>query len=347
MATKFVLKKNLSNTQTAENPATEEYFFDGTIFTVGSDAGNNLILPGAAPEQMVVMREDEQLTLINSADGTRLNRQKLRREAMQPLAVGDEIRIGSYSIFVTDDVSSPAENIEKIPVPIAENRNDFNFGNDGSPLPANAETPVNFLEEPKAPRNFAEVLDTLRTEEDSFYFIVENKKDAAARIPLENAETPIGETANGEAAFVIEQITVLYAVARKDWSGIILESQRRGAVFVNGEPLETTKRLRNEDRVGFGAPNKFSLVLHEPSSLVALESLLSARADSNGSRFGALATNNGNAAVQTAVPTAKQELSSLERKYFNHFSFVEIVSMAIGTLIGAVLFFLFFEVVLS
>ncbi len=356
MAAKFVLKNSLPKSQTTENPVIGEYIFDGSIFTIGSDAANNLVLPEAAPEQLVVMREDERLTLINSSEGTHLNDVVLRREAIEPLANGDDIKVGNYVISVIDGINFPADgtavndknNIDNVfSSEIISNKSGKT--NAIALLSDSAESSKESVAESEAPRSFADVLNTLRTEEDSFYFIRQNGTGETVHVPLEDAETPIGETDGGDIAFNIGEISTLYAVARKDWSGILLESQRRNSVLVNDETVETTRRLRNDDRVSFPARSKISLVLHEPSSLVALESLLSARVDSNTARFGGLAAKNAGAAENQAVvsQTTKQTASTLERKYFSHFSFVEIVSMIIGTLIGAVLIFLFLEIVFS
>lgn len=357
MATKFVLKQSFSKTNTTENPVIGEYFFDGSIFTIGSDAANNLILTEAAPEQLVVMREDGRLTLINSHEGTALNNAALKREAIETLADGDDIQIGTYIISVVDGERSAANgnsvnkflSTDKFPS-TDKNLNDALPRNDAPLLPVAADSSKDETAESKNPRNFAEVLNTLRTEEDSFYFIRQSANGDETHAALEDAETPIGETAGGDIVFNIEQISTVFAVARKDWSGILLESQRRGAVFVNGEPVETTRRLRNDDLVSFAGRTKFSLRLHEPSSLVALESLLSARVvDSNNVRFGGLAAKTSDAATenQAASTPPKQSISPLERKYFNYFSLLEVVMMIIATLIGAVLVFLLFEIVLS
>lgn len=347
MATKFVLRQSLSKTQTTENPVIGEYIFSGNIFTIGSDAANNLVLSAAAPEQTVVMREDGRLTLINSADGTKLNDVLLRREAIEPLSNGDAIQIGDYVVSVVEAAHFPANGngaaASPTPVtsPVKERRAPL--------LPDTAKVSKPSAEaESKNARNFADVLDTLRTEEDSFYFIRQNPNGETTHVPLEEVATPIGETAGGDIAFTIAEISAIYAVARKDWSGILLESQRRGAVFVNDEPVEATRRLRNDDRVSFSSRTKVSFVLHEPSSLVALESLLSARVDSNAARFGGLAANPAAANIQTTAPDApKQKKAAEGTGFFKQFSFVEIASMIIGTLIGAVLFFLLFELVFS
>lgn len=346
MATRFVLKQNLPKAQAGSNPTLGEYIFDDVMFTVGSDAANNLVLAESASEQAVVVREADHLTLINSAEGTLLNGQNLRREAINPLANGDEIRIGNYIIHVVDEASLPFEKARQASPAINGNTNGFAENEISHLQPEEAEPAVNSSAAPQPSRNFADILNTMRTEEDSFYFTVKNGVAETGRFMLEHAETPIGADGKGGVAFAVEQISTLLAVARKDWSGILLESQRRNSVFVNDEAVETARRLQNDDLVSFAAPTKCSLVLHEPSSLVALESMLSARVASGGARYGGLAANSA-AASENALQPADEKPSLLERRYFGHFSFIEIVTMVIGTLIGAVLFFLFFEFTFS
>jgi hypothetical protein len=350
MATKFLLHRNDSNTGGARREQEKEFVFDGAMFTVGSDATNDLVINGAAAEQAVVVREGDSLTLINSHDGTLLNGEGLRREAIHPLSHGDEISVGNYTVTVIEDEDQSNES-EFLPTrEIAHSREESNenmnrASGDGENLPARAEDssvrvkPVG--SETKTAGSFAAVLDTLRTEEDSFYFSVVSKNRETARVALEQTEIPLGADEKNQIVFDIKRMAVVFGVVRKDWSGIVLESNRKGAVFVNNEPLDSqSRRLRNDDRVSFAAPIDSALVLHEPSLLVALEPLLSTRAAAN--KGGALTTNKTKAAQKT-----KPKVPLFERTFFNHFSFVEMFSMVIATLIGAVLFFLFFELVFA
>lgn len=342
MATKFVLKQSSSNPSAKNNPALGEYVFDGSMFTIGSDAANNLVLTRTAAEQAVVVREGSRLTLINSAEGTQINGQNLRREAIEPLTHNDEIRFGDFVVLVIDDETDfPFINTAPEKSPAAESAN----GTGAKTNPALSAKPGKIENSPaETPRNFADILSTLRTEEDSFYFIVENGAQEIRRVMLEEAEMPLGAGKKGEIAFDIKQISALYAVARKDWSGILLESKRRNSIFVNEEAVETTRRLRNGDRVSFAAPPGFALVLHEPSLLTALEPMLSVR----GGVSAAGGTQNGGEAVnQASALTAKPTVALFERRFFGYFSFVEVMTMIIGTLIGAVLFFLFFMLAFS
>lgn len=369
MPIKFVLKRNSQSSPTTNNPILAEFPFKANLFTIGSDAANNLVLEESAFEQAVIVHEGDQLMLINSAEGTKCNGELLRREAIQPLNLGDEISIGSYSIFIADSEQIPdsagqtnvfATNEDEIIDVYATTK--FNVNEldaeivEAKPKPA-AEVPLQpqKIEEPlpsdetqtaqeTAPqRNFADILDTLRTEDDSFYFTVKTAEQEVKRITLDQAETALGIAAGGEIA--AEGVTTICAVARKDWSGILIESPKSGAVSVNGTRISEPQRLRHDDEVVFTASPKFSLVLHEPSSLVALESLLSTRNDPN-SRFGLGGGNQSSAPNETIPETTKKE-SLLERRYFKHFSFVELITMIIGTLIGAVLIFLLLEFMFS
>lgn len=383
MSIKFVLKRNSQSSQTTNNQIIAEYSFDGNLFTIGSDSANNLVLEGSAFEQAVVVREGEQMTLINSADGTRLNGAQLPREGIQPLNIGDEIGIGGFMILVADPVPA-AENDAADVFTTNENEvTDIYATTQDVPLDIYATTKFNLSEitetkiekhsktpsviQPAAspkisekpllnppesqeqnapPRNFAEILDTLRTEDDSFYFTVKQDAQEIKRIALDQTETLLGLTPKGEIVTVVEDMSNLCAVARKDWSGILVEAQKSNTILVNSEKIEAPRRLRHDDEIVFANLPKFSLILHEPSSLVALESLLSARNNSD-ARIGNSGTNNQALTVDETISEKSAKESFLERKYFKHFSFVEFISMIIGTLIGAVLIFLLLEFMFS
>lgn len=372
MSIRFVLKRNFRSAQTTNNPTIAEYDFDGAMFTIGSDSGNNLVLRDAAFEQAVIVREDEQIKLINRADGTKLNGEILRREAIQPVFAGDRVEIGEYLILVTDAAQSNAERddypaaeeklpdayaaISEIPVDIYATTK-FSVAQPDAPnafvaaqqtvrAASDEAEPETASQKPPASRNFADILDTLRTEDDSFYFTVKTDSQAVKKITLEQAETPLGISAKGEIVSATEEITSFCAIAGKDWSGILLESQKPFSFAVNGEKVETSRRLRHDDEIVFAAAPKFSLVLHEPSSLVALESLLSSRGSPH------LRLNNRNENIHSSAQTDQLAEnppgdSLPERRYFKYFSFVEFISMIIGTMIGAVLIFLLLEFLFS
>ena len=352
MLIKFILKQiHSSPSGTADNSVIVEDVFDGSLFTIGSDATNTVVLAEAAPEQAVIIEEGEFLTLHNSAEGTVLNGRNLRREAIEPLAFGDEIKIGNHSISIVS-YQTVSENNQNgtafsartvpLPEPIApllavESEKNFLLEQNGK-----SESPAK-----KPSRNFADILNTLRTEEDSFYFIVKNGSEEDARIPLEQPEMPLGFDAKGKISYAVTEISALYAIVRKDWSGIVVESQRGAAVLVNDEMIQTPRRLRNGDRLRFNAGRKSGkpmphLELHEPSSVVALESILENPAGGESKNLNVAENLSADDAL-----TAKEKVPVLERNFFGYFSFFEIVSMWIGTLITAVLIFLLLELIVN
>ena len=351
MLSKFILKKTSPGSAT-DDYVVAEHIFDGSLFTIGSDAASTIVLPEAAAEQAVVIQEKDHLTLFNRSDGTALNGRKLRRESMESLAHGDEIKIGSYVIklfaagYAVENGNSRAAVANHAPKDIFTTSEDIAVAH----LPEIQRENKNKseLQPKKNARNFADILNTLRTEEDSFYFIVENGKQEERRIPLEQAEMPLGLDAKGEISGKVGQINALYAILRKDWSGIVIETRRGGAVFVNDEAVSTTRRLRNGDRVSFNTVRQNDktlpfLRLHEPSSLVALESLLETRSRSEGANVNSNGTGifYPNEIETTVAPDSAA--SFLERRFLGYFNFVEIATMIIGTLIGAVLIFLLLE----
>lgn len=357
MSIRFVLKQLSPDSAEPIEAAVAEYVFDGNLVTVGSDAVNTIVLEGSAPEQAVIIREGRRLTLINGADGTAINNRRLRREAMEPLASGDEIKIGNYIIFVVAGENFNANghrrtNPENRPAQVAvlPEKPPPAIDNEYENSPREATIQNGGGESPAKPpkRNFADMLNALRTEEDSFYFIVEDEtSEKETRVPLEQAEMPIGLDAGGQVSFAADRIAALYAVVRKDWSGIVVESQRGGTVFVNDEPVKTIVRLRNGDCLTFNGTRKnnkkiTSLKLHEPSSLVALESILETRSR-NVNPYGNIGGTRIAAGEAENDFAAASPVSVFERDFFGYFSFFEVVTMAVGTLIGAVLIFLLLE----
>lgn len=364
MLSKFILKKTSSDSATNDFVVVGEYVFDGSLFTIGSDAAGTIVLSESAPEQAVVIQEEEHLTLINRAEGTLLNGRNLRREAMEPLAFGDEITVGCHCIAVVPEsyesyIAGNNRPASTVNTPSVEDifvaGKDFSLAETAPLIKTKSETKLSAKQEIKSDlptkknaRNFADILNTLRTEEDSFYFTVENGRQENRRIPLEKTEMPLGLNAKGEISGAVEQITALYAILRKDWSGIIVEAQRRGAVFVNDETVATTRRLRNGDIVSFNTLRQNDktlpfLKLHEPSSLVALESLLENRSRGEGIKKNLNGAGNFNLNDVENSVIAEPYAPFLERRFFGHFNFFEVVSMVIGTLIGAVLIFLLLE----
>ncbi|HKP73657.1 MAG TPA: FHA domain-containing protein, partial [Pyrinomonadaceae bacterium] len=214
-------------------------------------------------------------------------------------------------------------------------------------------SPPNGHERP--PRNFAAILDTLRTEEDSFYLLIEGGVDSGRRVRLESLEMPLGWEETGQRiAFEADKVLATRAVLRKDWTGVVVQSLGVGLVAVNGEPVETTRQLRNGDRltlvptVNTAAQNQAILIFHEPASLIALDSLLPQKLPPPVAPQPAAATD-ASLVAQTNAATALEQSRTRDarprpnRKYFGYFTRGEILIMIVGTLVTAAIIFLVLE----
>lgn len=337
----------------------EERSFDDEIVTIGGDPGATLHLtdPSIAPEQAIVIREDGRPLLINRAPGTVFNGELLPREARRPLSEGDRIEFGPYVVSVAAVEGEPEESAryaarsEEIRHAQPDERDaDGPRGGEGGGAARDAQA----LEQPQPQgRSFAAILDSLRTEEDSFYFVVESVAGQSRRVRLEAAETMIGWDETGRR-ISCDAGTVLAAraVVRKDWSGVVALPLSPGMILVNGETVEAPRRLRDGDRVTLlrvtaHEPEDECLVFHEPASLVVLDSLLpqqqkaalpSKTAASEGAAEASTLVRQPSAALET-----KTGLASPERRYFGYFTPLEVLVMIVGTLVTAAIIFIILE----
>lgn len=354
----------------------EERTFDAEIVTIGSDPSCTLCLSGGgvAPEQAALILDEEgRLLFINRADGTLLNDEPLAREALRPLADGDTFHIGPYSLRLSLNhggpaAPSPAEGQGTTPLQRQAPRQ--------APAPDDYAAPATQREAQLPPppppppaahgqsahgKSFASILDSLRTEEDSFYFQVETA-GGRRRVPVEGAEMMIGWDETGQR-ISCEALRVVAprALVRKGWSGVVVLPLNAGtlSVSVNGEPVETARRLRNGDRLTLlptavaADPEQNFLVFHEPASLVVLDSLLPqqlpppvapapppAPADAP-----AAETSEALAPVAPAALERKRSgFFAPDRRYIRgYFTPTEILIMVCGTLVTAVVIFLILE----
>ncbi|HEV7904863.1 MAG TPA: FHA domain-containing protein [Pyrinomonadaceae bacterium] len=339
------------------------------LISIGSDAAATLSLRGAgiAPEQAVIINEDGVLLLINRADGTTLNDQPMPREARRPLTHGDRLGVGDYVIILVTSDAPAASQTGARPGELSES---LNLDTDAPPQAEtnaappqnaplqnaslkNASPSANGNERP--PRNFAAILDTLRTEEDSFYLLVEGGPDDGRRVRLESLEMPLGWEETGQRiAFEAGKVLAARAVLRKDWTGVVVQSAGVGLVAVNGEPVEAARQLRNGDRltlvptVNTSAQNQAILIFHEPASLIALDSLLPQKLPPPvalqpvAPDVSMVAQASGEAA--TLEPSSvRPQGQSATRRYFGYFTLGEILLMIAGTLVTAAIIFLVLE----
>ncbi|HET6976003.1 MAG TPA: FHA domain-containing protein [Pyrinomonadaceae bacterium] len=299
--------------------STSAPFFDQTFtgprITIGNSPTASLSLNGSvrSGEQIVIVFDETDAQLINLAEGTALNGETLELNLSRPLNHGDLVAIGTYRITIAfADDSSNSEQL----------------------------VPAVIEEHPKPPKSFAAILDSLRTDEDRFYFVVEGSGE---RIPIELEQMPLGWDASGaQLCFDISSIADLCAVVRKDWSGVILRAQIGSAITVNGEPLEDERRLRDGDRVflnRIAGDRQFVLIFHEPTSLVILDTVMPRVAP----EANTLPAVESSAASRVEHSRPMQKLTALirsDKEYFVVFTFVELSLMAVGTIVGAVIIFL-------
>ncbi|HEX2269821.1 MAG TPA: FHA domain-containing protein [Pyrinomonadaceae bacterium] len=283
--------------------------FNGPRITIGNSPTANLSLNGSvrSGEQIVILLEETEPQIINQAEGTALNGEILGLNLPHPLKDGDLLTIGTYQINIA-------------------------------------------FERSNSPKSFAAILDSLRTDEDRFYFVIDDGTGSGSRIPIEVEEMPLGWDETGEYfCFDISSIVDLCAVVRKDWSGVMLRAQSAFGITVNGEPVEDERRLRDGDRIALNPParngNNTPLVLtfHEPTSLVILDTVMPRVAHED---HAASATEIGphSAGQRAHLQKPMQKLAALlasDREYISVFTFLELTLMVSGTILGAIIIFLF------
>jgi predicted component of type VI protein secretion system len=354
MTTKLVIKRK------ADGPATPplaERILSEPLITIGSDATASLRLNGSgvAPEQTVIINEDGQMLLINRAEGTILNDESLAREARRPLSHGDRLSIGDYNIFFVSAEAGTAgqtQNQARVTTRLSALPDQLMK----PPADDNASAPP-VAQRESEPRNFAAILDSLRTEEDSFYLLVEGGPRNGQRILIEARELPLGWNATGqEVCFDVATVVAARALLRKDWTGVVVQSLGAGMIAVNGEPVEATRHLNNGDRIVIvptavtTAQNNVVLVFHEPASLVVLDSLLPqklpppvAALEPDAQNDAGLALTSQATAQTMTAARSRAKMFSSERKFFGYFTLMEVMLMLAFTLVTAVLIFLGLE----
>lgn len=337
----------------------EERSFDDEIMTIGSDPGATLRLTDSsiAPEQAIIIREDGHPLLINRAPGTVFNGEPLAREARLVLVEGDRIEFGPYSVSVAGVEGDPegaaryaarAEDVRHAPQSDERDAADSRGGEGGG---AHGDARAREQQQPQG-RSFAAILDSLRTEEDSFYFVVESST-GQRRVRLEAAETMIGWDESGRRISCdAGAVVAARAVVRKDWSGVVALPLSPGMILVNGETVEAPRRLRDGDRVTLlrvsaHEPEDDCLVFHEPASLVVLDSLLPQQQTPATPSRGAAEATAGEASSLVRQPPAALEpktgIASPERRYFGYFTPLEVLVMIVGTLVTAAIIFIILE----
>lgn len=359
MAIRLIIRRR----DAGEGAAPVAQTFGGPLVTIGSDPGAGLHLDDravAAEQAIIIGGDDEPPLFINRAEGTLLNGEPLAREARRPLSDGDTISIGPYVIGVeSGNGFRPGAGLPGL-APAADD-----YADGARPAPATRETPAppaadEAAPAPAQPTSFAAILDSLRTEEDTFYFQVETATAGRRRVPVEGATLLLGWDATGQnvACGGEGAVAIPRAVVHKDWSGVMLQPEAAGAALVNGEPVETARRLRNGDRVTLrpapGAasndPARNFFIFYEPASLVVLDSLLPAQQlpPPVAAPPPSASEGTGTNAIVPAPPTlpavrTPPRAPLMSRPFLRYYTVGEVLLMACATLAGAFVIFLILE----
>lgn len=345
--------------------------FDVPIVTIGSDEAATLQLDvaDAAPEQAVLISEADQLLLINRADGTLFNDEMLPRQARRPLTPGDRLQIGEYTVSLVPnqaDAREAREAREEESAPVDTPATSGHSANKTLNADHATATPAPLVPSlPTPPQSFAAILDSLRTEEDSFYFLVEGGAQSGLRIPVESAEMLLGwDEAGQNICFDHADLAATRAVVRKDWSGVVVQAQTTWMITVNGEMVESLRRLRNGDRVALAPVKKVAdqreplLIFHEPASLMVLDSLLPQRfpppvpLQPAATTTSTIVSSSGTpTTIATVMPVAdkakeskaaglRRRIFEPDRKYLGYYTLLDLTVFSSGTLVATLVVYL-------
>ena len=259
------------------NPETplKEQVFDAPLISVGRAASSSIVLeaPQIAPEQWLIINDNGAPVLVNRAEGTIWQEEVLPLAAQRPLADGDLVRTGEFVITISllgraidADAPAPTEAAAEVAlIPLVAD------APDAPPEEALATRPAN---------RFAAILDSLRTDEDRYYFLLESGGQAGSRLLVEDQELVVGWDQTGGNITADPWAVALPRVrVTKNWSGVFAAAPHPEEVEVNGEPLREPRRLRHGDHLVIAPPlapdeDGVVLIFHEPTSLVVLDNLL-------------------------------------------------------------------------
>jgi hypothetical protein len=336
-------------------PQVREYIIEEPLVTIGSapSCAIQLEAEAVAAEHCIIINEGGESLLVNQSEGTLLNGEELPLAARWPLAEGDQIQVGEFSVTFSYAAGAreafaaePAINEigEAIPEPEAEDEAVSDEGGVGGQ--ALAKTSNN---------SFAAILDSLRTDEDRYYFLLESGTQSGARLLVEDQELIVGwDQTGGNITADPWAVALPRLRVTKNWSGVFVAAPHPDEVEVNGEMLGEPRRLRHGDRVVIApalSPSEDGVVLvfHEPTSLVVLDNLLPEYMPAPGP----VGADNEAVAEQSKIAEAPAELAGEKQKhsrkkkkppralYFGAFTATDLLLMATGTLLGAVVVFLF------
>lgn len=333
---------------------------ESVLITIGSANAANVKLSGGgiALEQAVIINENGQSLFINQAKGTVLNGKEIEQGFPHPLKSGDNVQIGTYQLVIE------LENQYLKPIEMLPAENTSLATRDGFPDEPGSE---NFAEDSLHSGNnklgvetFADILSSLRKEEDQFYFQLTETDGSKRRLVIESDEIVLGWdnahnifTTNQEATLDLPQ-----AVIRKDWNGVTIYPNGNEAILLNSNLLEAGSRLRNGDKTIFSrltetGTSTVTLIFCEPAALIELNAILPQELLSN-----ALETNQSGEITAENIPSESAVVEVSQQKvlagekpaakkpspyYFRYFMLTEIIIMIIATILTAMLTYILLD----
>jgi hypothetical protein len=339
------MKKVLTITKEGErNILFEQNVLNECIISVGNNPDATLELKdkAIAPEQFVIVSKDEEMLLMNRADGTIINGESLDLGSQISLHVGDEIKIGEFHVHLsTDEINGLFE--------VVKNNVESNES-----LQKKAE------EAQKNGNDFSTVLNNLK-EEDSFYFHIIDDENVNERILFDSDVIWVGISfAESSIKKDKNELDEVYACVKKDWSGAVIYPENLQKVYLNGELLEDSSRLQDNDELvldnAFEAANthRTKITFHEPVALLALNSILPEELPEpvslNPNELDSIhdSSNLENIIQNSPVNNSTKENIQPETKkrlILGYFTILEVIIMAIGTLVTSAIIFLVLEFV--
>lgn len=306
------------------------------IISVGSDASSTIRLENGtvAPEQFVVACDGGRLTLLARADGTSINDETLPAGSLRDIHPGDVISAGGYN-FTNESEENATALLAQAALVVDD-------------LAPEIPIPVQGLAREDRPMTFegglSEVLSNLRAEE-RFYFQIENGSGDHQRVYVEKEEMWLGWTPKGKCVLSIDttDIAVPRAQIRKDWSGVVLYPLQMRGIWLDNQFVSKPHRLKNEDLFslltsdGKRVAPDLQIRFHEPTALLVLNSILPKELPPPVSierlEEPLQVSNTVSPALSSQVPEKKFLL-------FGYFSLTEVLIMAVGTIVTAILTFL-------
>lgn len=319
----------------------EQDVLDESIISVGNNPSATFELKdaGIAPEQFVIITENDQMLLMNRADGTIINGEPLDLGSKIELHEGDKIEIGNFQMFLTSNETNGSQEVSNGDVEEVQT----------------AEITESQTTEKK---DFSAVLNSLK-EEDSFYFQIINEENVVERVVYDSEEIWLG-TSFAEVAVKKdkEELDEIYARVQKDWSGAVIYPEDTDEIYLNGEFLNEPSRLKNDDELilvdefAEDGETPTKITFHEPVVLLALNSILPEDLPEPVKFDSALESaeieNFDDETDLEETQTLDKKASKPKKKrrrIFGYFSILEIFIMAIGTLVTAAIIFLVLEFV--